>query len=59
MNDTFGVSLREASTWRSLVVLLTLAGISFSPEQAEAIATAGAALFSVIGVFFKRKTPVA
>lgn len=54
MKDTFGVALGEASTWRSLIVLLTLAGVKLSPEQAEAITTAGVALFGLVGVFFKR-----
>lgn len=54
MKDKFGVALGEASTWRGLVALLTLAGIQLAPEQAEAIATAGVALYGVIAVFFKR-----
>jgi hypothetical protein len=58
MKDVFGVSLAEASTWRSLIVLLTLVGIELSPEQAEAIGKAGAALFVVFGVFTKHKSSV-
>ena len=55
MKDTFGFSLAEASTWRSLVVLLTVVGIKLEPDQMEAIATAGAAIYVVFGLFFKRK----
>lgn len=54
MNDKLGVSLGEATTWKSLLGLLTLAGIYLKPEQTEAIATAGAALYMLIGVFWKR-----
>lgn len=54
MKDKFGIALGEASTWRSLVVLLTLAGVKLEPEQTEAIITAGVAIFGLIGVFFKR-----
>lgn len=54
MSDKIGIAFGEASTWRSLVVLLTLVGIELSPEQAEAIGKAGAAVFVVFGVFFKR-----
>ena len=54
MNDKLGVSLGEATTWKSLLGLLTLFGIYLKPEQAEAIATAGATFYMLIGVFWKR-----
>lgn len=54
--------LREPSTWRALVVLLTTLGVSISPEQSTAIVVAGASLFSAIGLFtpdqLPNKTPV-
>lgn len=52
--DRFGVSFGEASTWRSIVVLITYLGVKLDPDQQEAIAGAGVALFTLLGVFFKR-----
>lgn len=43
--------LREPSTWRGLVWLATVAGLSLRPDQAEAIVTAGMALTGLLGVF--------
>lgn len=43
--------LREPSTWRGLVWLATVAGLSLRPEQAEAIVVAGMALAGLLGVF--------
>lgn len=43
--------LREASTWRGLVWLATVAGLSLRPEQAEAIVTVGMAIAGLLGVF--------
>ena len=47
--------LKEASTWRGLIGLLTAAGISISPELLDKIVAAGMALMGVIGMFFKDK----
>lgn len=55
MRDGFGVALGEASTWRSLVVLATYFGARLDPDQQDAIVGGGVALFTLIGVFFKRK----
>lgn len=54
MNDKLGMSLGEATTWKSLLGLLTLVGIHLRPEHAEAIAQAGAALYMLVGMFTKR-----
>lgn len=43
--------LREPSTWRGMVWLATVAGLSLRPDQAEAIVTAGMALAGLLGVF--------
>ena len=43
--------LREPSTWRGLVWLATVAGLSLRPDQAEAIVTGGIALAGLLGVF--------
>ncbi len=44
--------IREPSTWRGLVWLLTAGGLVLSPEQQAAIIGAGAAIAGLIGVFF-------
>jgi len=44
--------IREPSTYRGLVWLLTAAGLTLSPEQQVAIISAGAAISGLIGVFF-------
>ena len=43
--------LKEGSTWRGIVWLLTVAGISLKPDQVEAIIAAGMALAGLLGVF--------
>lgn len=47
--------MSEASTWRGLIVLAGLIGVTLSPEQKEAIVTFGLALYGVIGTFFPDK----
>ncbi len=51
MKDFFLTRLREASTWRGIVMLISAAGITLSPEQAAAIIAAGMAVVGLIGVF--------
>lgn len=55
MKDTIGFSLSEASTWRSIVLLLTVVGLKLEPEQVNAIATVGASIYIAFGLFTKRK----
>lgn len=43
---------REASTWRSLIVVLTMIGFNFSPDQQNAILTFGMGAAGLLGVFF-------
>jgi hypothetical protein len=38
----------ERSTWRGIILILTILGVSFSPEQTEAILWAGALLGGAI-----------
>jgi hypothetical protein len=47
--------LKEASTWRGLTALLTAVGVVLSPEQTNAVVSAGLALMGVLGVFTKDK----
>lgn len=44
--------LREASTWRGIVGVLTAFGLVLSPEKIDAIVAAGLGLIGVIGAFF-------
>lgn len=45
--------LKEASTWRGLVWLLTVFGMALNPEQAAAITALGMAVAGALGVFLK------
>ena len=46
---------KEASTWRGIVAILTAAGVTLSPAQAEAIIALGLAVIGAIGVFTSDK----
>jgi hypothetical protein len=41
---------KERSTWFGLIGILSATGLYLSPEQAEAIAAAGTAVASLIGI---------
>lgn len=43
--------LREPSTWRGIVMLVTALGVSLTPDQQSAIMQAGLAIVGLIGVF--------
>jgi hypothetical protein len=47
--------LAENSTWRGLVFVASAAGITFVPDQANAIAAAGMAIVGAVNVFRKEK----
>ena len=51
MFDFIKARLAEASTWRGVIALLTAAGVTLSPEQTNAIVSAGLAIIGVLGVF--------
>lgn len=42
--------LREASTWRGIVLILTSLGAGIKPEHAEAIVSAGVGLAGLLAV---------
>jgi len=44
--------LKEPSTWRGLIAVLTSFGVALSPDQKEAVIATGLALMGVIGAFF-------
>lgn len=45
-------NLRYPSTWKGLIALLSVIGVSLSPDQLEAITAAGVALYGAISLFF-------
>lgn len=47
--------LREASTYRGIIVLLGIFGVSIEPEKADAIVAACIALYGVLAAFFPDK----
>lgn len=47
--------LKETSTWKGLIFIITAFGVALSQEQQEAIIAAGVALVGVIDVFRKEK----
>lgn len=51
MKDFILTRGKEASTWRGIVAILTAAGVTLSPSQAEAIIALGLAVIGAIGVF--------
>jgi len=49
MRDYLLARLREPSTWRGLVLIATACGTALSPDQQEAIVTAGLLMAGLIG----------
>jgi hypothetical protein len=49
MKAYFLERLKEASTWRGIVLLLTAAGVPLAPGVADLIISAGLALTGLIG----------
>lgn len=51
--------LKEASTWRGIIALISITGVALKPEQADAFIATGIALAGLINVFRKEdKKPV-
>jgi len=44
--------LREASTWRGLVLVVTALGVQITPDQIDTVVAVGLALSGLIGGFF-------
>lgn len=55
MKEYLIARLKEASTWRGLILIGTSLGISLTPEQMEAVVVAGLALAGAAGAFFPDK----
>lgn len=49
-NDSILFRLKQESTWRGLITVATLTGWHLSPDQSEAIITAGASLVAAINI---------
>lgn len=49
--------LKEPSTWRGIILILTSAGVGIEPAMADAIISAGIGLAGVIGVVTADKKP--
>lgn len=47
--------LKEASTWRGIILVLTAAGVPVAPAMAEQIIAAGIGVAGVIGILSKDK----
>ena len=43
--------LKEPSTWRGIIVLLGLAGVTISPENMEAIMISVGSIYGLIQIF--------
>ena len=44
--------LKEASTWRGLVLVATALGVQLTPDQVSTVVAAGLAVSGLIGAFF-------
>lgn len=49
--------LKQDSTWKGIVSILTAVGITLNPEQAAAITAAGIGLIGLIQVFITEDAP--
>jgi hypothetical protein len=47
--------LHESSTWRGIILLLTVCGMKLEPDQQEAIIAAGLAIVGLLGVFTRER----
>lgn len=43
--------LKQESTWRGIIAIVTALGVTLSPEQANAIIAGGLALIGIINTF--------
>ena len=48
--------LKEPSTWRGIILLLTAVGVPIAPAMGEAVITVGLALAGGVGVVMPDKT---
>lgn len=49
--------LKEVSTWKGLIFIVTAVGVHLTPEQASAMVAAGLGIVGVINTFLPDKIP--
>lgn len=57
MKDYMLNRMREPSTWRGFIMLLTALGVALDAAQTEAVVALGMALVGVVGVFLPDSRP--
>lgn len=58
MNKAFLLErLKEPSTWRGIILLVTACGVPVAPAMAEQIITIGMAAAGLVGIFTPDKAP--
>lgn len=57
MKDYMLNRLREPSTWRGFIMLLTALGVALDAAQTEAVIALGMALVGAVGVFLPDSRP--
>lgn len=57
MRDYMLNRLREPSTWRGFIMLLTALGVALDAVQTEAVIALGMALVGAVGVFLPDSRP--
>lgn len=57
MKDYIKARLKEPSTWRGIILILTAAGVPIAPQMGEAIICIGLALAGGVGVVTPDKNP--
>ena len=57
MKDYMLSRLREPSTWRGFIMLLTALGVALDAAQTEAVIALGMALVGAVGVFLPDSRP--
>lgn len=55
MKDYIIERVKEASTWRGIILFLTASGVPMAPELSNAILTFGLGLAGLVGVITKDK----
>ena len=55
MNEYIKERLKEPSTWRGIILLVTACGVPVAPQMSEAIITIGLALVGGVGVISSDK----
>lgn len=58
MKDYLLDRLKEPSTWRGIILILSAGGVQIAPQLADAIISAGIGLAGVVGVVTADKKPV-